>query len=490
MSARRVVIVGGGVTGLTLAYLLGQRAADVAVTLIEARSQLGGNIVTEQRDGFLIDAGPDSFVRTKPDALALCRELGLEHELCSTRPEARRVYVVHQGRLELLPGGMALAVPTRLGPLLSTPLLSLAGKLRAGLEPFVPARRGSADESITSFFSRRLGVEVSEQIAAPLLGGIFAGDAASLSIDATFPQLVELERKHGSLLRGLFAAQLARGGWTAPDGGSFGARARRIAALVRWLRRAPEDADSPFQSLRGGMSVLIEALAARLAPGSVRLGTRARGLERAIDGWRVALDDGSALAADAVVLAGPAHVSAELVPDPGLRDELAAIPYGSSATVFFAFARAAVAHPLDATGFISPASESRLLAATFVSSKWEGRAPPGHVLLRAFLGGERDADRLRRGSDAELVDFALVELRRLLGRLDTPLFTRVFRHERASPQPRVGHVERMRRVATRVAALPGVYLAGSAYDGVGIPDCVRQARRLAAELVPAHGVEP
>lgn len=477
-SRAHVVVVGAGTTGLSTAYFLRRLRPEVDVTVLEAGARPGGNIFTERVDGFVIDAGPDSFVRTKPAALNLCRELGLEPELIRTEDAARHVFVAHRGRLEELPGGMALAVPTRLDPLMKTPLLSLAGKLRMLGEPLVPRGDPAADESIHEFFARRLGEEAAERLAGPLLGGIYAGDVRTLSIRATFPQLVELEQRHGSLMRGLLASEQAR---TAGDASSPAGK-----SVLAWLRRAgAAEAASPFLSLRSGMGRLIEALVAALPAGSVRTDARVVEVQPAAHGFEVREHGGGRHRADAVVLACPAHVAARLVGDEAASAELAGIRYVSTATVFFALAKASVTHDLRGFGFIVPPGEARILAATWVSSKWAGRAPEGCALVRAFVGGARDDGRVEGSTDAELVELARGELERFMGSLGTPLFTRVFRYERSNPQPSVGHLARLARLRERLARIPGLTVAGAPYDGVGIPDCVRQAEDAAGRTV-AH----
>lgn len=461
----RVCVAGGGVTGLVAAWQLARLRPDARVTLLEARDRLGGNVVTERRDGFVLDGGPDSFLRTKPEAVELCRELGLDDSLVTTRDQARKVYLAHRGSLEPLPAGMALAVPTRLAPVVATPLLGVAGKLRAAAEPFVRSK-SEGDETIEEFVARRLGREVAERIAGPLLGGIYAGDCSKLSIRATFPQLVDMELRHGSLLKALHAAAAGDGSW------------------ARWfVRRGAEGVTpSPFLSLRGGMGALIDGLARSLPDGVVRCSTpvtqvaRVEGYDRR---WIVEVQGGEPVVADAVILAIPAHAAARAVRDADLARELARIPYVSTATVFFALERPRVAHALDGVGFIAPAGESRLLAATWVTSKWDERAPPGMVLIRAFVGGARAPTLVRESSDADLVKLARADLTRLMGDLGPAVFTRVFRWIDAGPQPNVGHLARLERIRGRLAVHGGLHVAGAAYDGVGIPDCVRQARAAA-----------
>jgi oxygen-dependent protoporphyrinogen oxidase len=479
-----IVVVGGGVTGLTSAYALHTRRPELKVVLLEARARLGGNIRTERVDEHLIDAGPDSFLRTKPEAAALCRELGLETEFLTTRPEARSAYIVHHGKLERLPAGMVLAVPTRLGPMLTTPLLSFPSKLRVLADVFVSKPERPSDESIGSFLTRRFGAEAASRIGAPLLGGIYAGDITELSVRATFPQLADLEDRFGSVIYGLFAAQRARAsGVSAVNGGAEGGRIRRTRELVRWMRRETEHAPSPFLSLRGGLGALIERLAQRLPEGAVRSDSGVSAIEREGDRYLVRSERG-VVRARGVVLAAPAHAAARALPKGILAALLGEIPYVSTATVFFAFDERAIARKLDALGFIVPAGESELLAGTWVSSKWESRAPEGSALVRAFLGGSRHAEILAR-SDAELTELALRELVRLMGPLGEPRFARVYRHIDANPQPTVGHPARLERIRAELTHLPGLALAGAAYDGIGIPDCVRQGRA-AAEMVIAQ----
>ncbi|HEY8943527.1 MAG TPA: protoporphyrinogen oxidase [Polyangiaceae bacterium] len=473
-----VVVVGGGISGLTTAFAVHSRRPDLRLRVLEARSRTGGNIRTERVQDHVIDAGPDSFLRTKPHAIELCRELGLESEFLTTRTQARSAFVVHRGALERLPAGMVLAVPTRLGPMLRTPILSVPSKLRVLCDIVLPARKTAGDESIGDFLTRRFGEQAAARIGAPLLGGIYAGDVSNLSVRATFPQLAELEDRWGSVIYGLFAAQLARASGDAPAAPS--GKMARIRSLLAWMQRESDHGQSPFLSLRGGLGTLIDRLAERLPPGTIRTDTPVRAIESESGSFTIRTERG-VLRARAVVVCSPAHAAAQFLPSGRLATELGQIPYASTATVFFSLSERALTHPLDGVGFIVPEGESEILASTWVSSKWDARAPAGSVLLRAFLGGVRSPGLLER-SDAELVGVAQRELERLMGPLGEPRFTRVYRYERASPQPTVGHPARMERVRAELAALPGLALAGAPYDGVGIPDCVRQGRA-AAEAV-------
>lgn len=451
-----VVVVGGGITGLAAAHALRRARPELEVVLVEERDRLGGNIVTEKKDGFLLDGGPDSFLSTKPQGLDLCRDLGLEAELIRPRSEARKVYMLHEGALEPMPAGLALAIPTRVGPMLKTPLLDPIAKLRI-LGDLVLPRGNHDDESIAEFLGRRFGPQAVERLAGPLLGGIYAGDIGELSIRSTFPQLVELLERRGSLIRGFLAMTKGRSG----------------------------EAPSPFVSLESGMGRLIDSLATSLPVGSTRTGRKVQRIETDGERLSVVLDENERIAARAVVLATPAHVAAKVIPDDVASRELAEVPYLSTATVFFALEKEKVQHSLDATGFVARKGEARIIASTWVSSKWQHRAPEGRVLVRAFLGGARAKVDVKTASDDELVSIARDELERVMGPLGPASFTRVFRYIDANPQPVVGHAARIERVRNRLKDLPGLYLAGAAYDGVGIPDCIRQARtsvdRLLAE---------
>lgn len=478
---RHVVIVGGGIAGLSAAHAALSRArekgAPVTVTLLERSGRFGGNLVTERTDGYVLDAGPDSWVVTKPQASALARELGLEAQLISTNPDNRRYYIAWGDRLHPVPEGLVLGVPTRVAPLVKTSLFSWAGKLRMGLEPFVKRRPfdGDDDEAIGDFATRRLGREAAERLVAPLLGGISGGDASDISVRASFPQLVAMEREHGSLVRGMQAARKARlaAAKAAPAASKGNGAAREASAFV---------------SLRGGVGALSEALVARLQKdgAALRPGTVALAVERQGSRWLVHLEGGERLDADAVLLAVPGHDAARLLGglDDGLTEALASITYGSTATVFLGYRRADVAHPLDGVGFVVPRAAGRpILAGTWVSSKWDHRAPEGHVLLRAFFGGEWGKGVLAESDDG-LVAIARTQLGALMGLDAQPVMTRVFRFARGSAQMKVGHLSMMRGVRETLArAAPGLLVAGGGYDGVGIPDCVRQGSEAGRAMV-------
>jgi oxygen-dependent protoporphyrinogen oxidase len=447
-----VVVVGGGIAGLAAAHGLRQLGRDVL--LLEAGPRLGGVIRTEAIDGFLVDAGPDALLAQKPEGLALCEALGLAGRVIPTSPRTHTVFVLHRGRLHPLPAGMALAVPTRVLPFVRSGLFSWPGRLRMALDLVLPRRGGDDDESIASFLRRRLGAEAVERLGEPLMAGIHAGDPELLSIRATFPRLVELERRHGSLIRALWASR----------------------------RRGPATAAQPaFYSLAGGLAELVDALARRLPPASVRLGARADALARREGALAVSLGNGATITAQAVIVAVPAYAAAPLLAP--LSSEagflLQAIPFVSSATVALGYRREDVAHPLDGHGLLVPRGEGlRSSACTFASAKFAGRAPEGRVLLRAFLGGARDPGVLLL-DDGELAALVRRELGPVLGLRRAPVVERVYRWPRSTPQMQVGHLERMARLDGIVDALPGLFLTGAGLHGAGIPDSIADGGRAA-----------
>jgi oxygen-dependent protoporphyrinogen oxidase len=436
--------------------------------VLEVRDRLGGTIETERVDGCVVEAGPDSFISEKPWALALCRRLGLEDRLVRTDDRYRRTFVWYGGRLHPLPAGFQLLAPTRIRPFLASRLFSWPGKLRMALEVALPRGGGLApraldtDESLGSFVRRRLGAEALERVAQPLVAGIYTADPDELSLAATMPRFLELERRERSV-----ALALWRAGRRAPQQGTSGAR---------W---------SLFVSLRTGMGELVDALAGRLPAGAVALKQRATGIAREGASWRIGLASGESLAADAVILATEAPVAGRLLRyvDPAAAALLADIEYVSSATVTLAYRRADVRHPLDGFGFVVPRVERRaLLACTFSSVKYPGRAPEGTVLLRAFLGGALDERALDR-SDDDLAGVARAELREAVGVAAEPVLLRVRRWPHAMPQYRVGHLDRVGAVEHALARLPGLLVAGSGYRGVGISDCVRSGEEAAARAL-------
>lgn len=448
-----VAIVGGGIAGLAAAYELSRRGASFVV--LERAPRAGGVIFSEEIDGFTIDGGPDSLLIQKPEAITLCKEIGLGDRLVSTKPP-RIAYIQRGGRLHALPAASVLGIPTRLGPFVRTSLFSWAGKLRMGRELFIPPRRDDEDESIGAFMTRRFGQEATTYLAEPLLAGIHAGDVDRLSIRALFPRLVDAERKHGSLLRAF----------------------RRPA---RHAQSTMPNAEGAFKSLPGGLSEMVRALVATLGEEHVRTGIAVEALTG--QGPFVArTSTGETFEAKAIVLAAPAYAVSALLRerDAELSRLAGGIAYASAATVAMAFKRRHVRHTLTGSGFVVPRVEDTgILAASWLSSKWPHRAPEDRVLLRTFLGGGRDPKALER-SDAELVQTSLAALRPLLGLERDPLFTRIYRWERGNAQHEVGHLARMAAIERALAHHPGLFITGSGFRGVGIPDCVADGRKTGA----------
>jgi len=466
----RVAIIGGGIAGLATAYYLqeGARRAGLPLSysLIESAPDFGGKIATSEDDGFVIEGGPDSFITQKPAALRLCRELGLEDRLLGTNDARRKVFVLDGGRLRSLPDGVMLIVPTRFAPFALSPLISVPGKVRMGMDLFIPPRREDDDESLADFIRRRLGQEALDKIAEPLMAGIHVADPERLSLQATFPRFIQLEQKYGSLIKGMLAQ-----------------KARRAEAS---RNGAGGDKLSLFMTLKGGLRDLVEALVARLE-GELLPGTGVAGLARDQDGYRLRLVDGRSLVADAVILATPSYAAADLV-EPlhtRLATGLRAIRYVSTATVSLGFRRAEFEHPLDGFGFVVSARDtSRLMACTWTSTKFDARAPGQHVLLRAFVGGPHN-EGLVDLSDGELLSLVREELREVMGVAARPLVTRIYRWPGGNPQYDVGHLERVDQLEALAADLPSLYLTGSAYRGVGLPDCIQQGQVTAQAVLAA-----
>lgn len=466
-----ITIIGGGITGMSAAYAL-QRAARASgrpakITLIERDTRLGGKIATDrvgQNGACVVERGPDSFVTQKPQALELAAELGLTDRLIAANELPRKTFVLLNGRPVPLPEGLSLLVPTKLGPFLRSPLFSPAAKLRIALERFIPPRRAGGDETIADFVRRRFGQEMLDRLGEPLLGGIHSCQVERQSMQATFPRFLAMEQQHGSLIA---AAQAGRR-LAASDSNTAGSQAA--------LRRAA------FVTLKGGMAELVEALEARLEA-RLLTGRAVKAIEPG-DGaaYRVLLDDGTLIPTDALIITTPAYSTANLVTPfaPALAAGLRRIRYVSTGIATLAFRRSEVGTPIDGFGLVIPGSEGRQInACTLTSVKFDHRAPTDTLLVRVFFGGSDTPETMHLDDDA-LLALVRSELKTVLGIRATPLWTRIARWWDSNPQYDLGHLE-------RVAALdslcpPALVLAGSAYRGVGIPDCIRQGYE-AAERV-------
>jgi len=468
---KRILIIGGGISGLATAYRLHKSDPALEFTLLEAAPYLGGKVITEQIDGLVLEGAPDSFLARKPRGVGLCEELGLADQLTGRRPEhADKTKVRFDGQFYPLPSGLSGMIPTDLDALANNPLISAAGQARLAEEATIPpavygpntqqAGLEDGDESVANFVSRRLGREVYEKLVEPLMSGIYAGDGEQLSLGATFPQLRQLEQKHGSLLQGLGAAS-ARSSLATP----------------------PTLTYPPFVSLEGGMGRLVDAIVATLPAAALRTESTVTRVEREEQGgYRVLLATGDSLTADALVLATPAFATASMLNtiDPLLAEAHAAIPYASSALVTFAYRKADLSCVPEGYGYVVPSiAGSDVLAATWSSNKWAGRAPEDLLLCRVYIGhyGGRDVTKL---SDEELVALAHEELRGSFTADGPPLLQRIYRWPLSMPQYNLGHLARLATIDERLPHNPGLFLAGAAYRGVGIPDCIREGEKAAA----------
>ena len=473
-SLPRVAIIGGGLTGLSAAHRLIELAENqnrpVDVSLYEASDRLGGLFGTRTIDGYTIETGADSFITNKPWGINLCRRLGLDDRIIGTNPEHRRSLILHQGRPVPTPEGFDLLVPRKLRALLSSPFLSPVGNASVAAEAFVPPRADGADESLASFVRRRLGQEALDRIIQPMVGGIYTSDPEKLSMLATIPRFVEMEREHGSLLKAVWRERSSAAATTADN----------VPSGARY---------SLFASLAGGMSDLLNALEKRVrSVGSIHLGTRVDAVRPAGDGGYVLeTSQGEELHFDAAILALPSYVTARLIGDwdAGLAERLGEIEYASSAIVVTGHRLADVSHPLDAFGLVIPHIEGRkILAVSFLSRKFPGRAPDGHVVLRTFVGGAMQPEMLDR-SDEELISLVRGELEEILGVTGEPTFSVVARYERAMPQYHVGHLDRVAAIEAASARHLALGIAGNAYHGVGIPDSVHSGEQAAEQIFEA-----
>jgi protoporphyrinogen/coproporphyrinogen III oxidase len=467
---KRIAVIGGGLSGLSAAHrVLELSAAEnrpVELTLFEAGDRLGGVIGTQQIDDYLVEMGADSFITNKLWALELCHRLGLEDQLIPTDEAYRRSLVLRRGRPVPVPEGFMLMAPAKIWPVLTSPIFSLLGKLRLGWEYFVPKRTETTDESLAAFVRRRLGREALERLIQPLVGGIYTSDLEKLSLQATLPRFPEMERQHRSLIR----AARKQGG-----------KAESSGSGARY---------GLFATLRNGVSTLFDELEKRIAAeAQIQLEvsitairpTNQQGRPR----WRVEMQDGTAAEFDGVILATRAYQAADLVSgfDEPLAGLLKGIEYASSAIVVTGHRLSEIEHPLNAFGLVIPAIENRdILAISFSSRKFPGRAPDGKVLLRTFIGGAMQPEMMEHDDDS-MIEIARREMRDILGATGEPDFARVARYNNAMPQYHVGHLERVKQIDTQMNSHPGIALAGNAYHGVGIPDCVHSGESAAKRII-------
>ncbi|PJB65321.1 MAG: protoporphyrinogen oxidase [Anaerolineae bacterium CG_4_9_14_3_um_filter_57_17] len=460
----RIIVIGGGIAGLSAAYYAKKNIPDATITVVESDSRWGGKITTDRvtfDDGqFIIEGGPDTFLASKPWGVALCKELGLSERLNGTNPNQKNTYVLNKGRLLPLPDGLAMMIPTNVEAILKTRLVSWFGKARMGFDFVQPAKAVNGDESLGTFVSRRLGREAYENLIEPLMSGIYAGDGDQLSLASTFPYLRDLETKYGSLARGALKMRTQSNG------------------------KAVQGSRSAFLTPTTGLTEIVEALIKYLQSNdvSLRLNKSVSQISKIDSRYIVKLEDDSSFEFDSVILATPAYVSGTLLAslDPELASTLKSIPYASTATVSLAYRQSDLPRPLDGYGYVIPRREGRkALACTWTSTKFPHRAPESHALIRVFVG--------RAGQDIpwienELLDLAREELKLTLGITAEPLLSRVFMWDKAMPQYNLGHPEILKRIDAVLENHSGLALAGNGYRGIGIPDCIHSGE-LATEKV-------
>jgi len=464
----RVAVIGGGIAGLSAAHrmieLCQAESRLLILTLFESNSHLGGVFGSEQVGEYLVERGADSFITNKPAGLNLCRRLGLEDQLITTNARYRKSLILFRGRPYPTPDGFHLLAPAQLLPMLCTPLLSLSGKLRLLREPFVPRRKESGDESLASFVRRRLGNEMLERIVQPMVGGIYTSDPEQLSLQATLPRFIEMEAKYGSLLRGM----------------------RQQARVADRSESASGARYGLFASLKNGMQQLLDTLEQRIVAATHRrFSPGVTSLEKAEQGWEITAQGQRPQHFDGVILAVPAHVASGLLVDvhPGLSTALASIQSASSAIVLTGHSLADIKHPLDAFGLVIPHTERRrILATSFLSRKFAGRAPEGKVILRTFVGGAMQPEELEQ-SDEAMVATVLSELNSIFGIRRPPDFHLVTRYSRGMPQYTVGHLDRIAAIELQSKQLDRFQLAGNYFRGVGVPDCIQSGEQAAAALL-------
>lgn len=470
ISIKKVVIIGGGIAGLAAAYTLQEKTDQVQYTLIEKNQELGGKIITINKDGFLVEGGPDCYLAEKPSVTEMARKVGLEDSLLGTNEENKGTFVLSRGKLHNLPEGLMLMVPTKIVPFALSPLISWPGKIRMSFDLFLPKKKQFSDETLKSFVVRRLGQEALDKIAEPLIGGIHGGDPGTMSLKASFPRFLDMESKYGSLTKAMLAAR----------------------------KRVPKMKPNPsskipktyFVSFKEGMGELVKAMEQRFT-GKIIKGKSVTKVEKVQQGYQVFIEDDKPLMADGIIFAIPAHDAAKLMGklDSVIAQKLKETPMASSATISVGYKRKDIPGALNSFGFVVPNIEKRKInAVTYSSVKWHHRVPnDDFVLLRTFVGGAKNSH-LAHASEEEILQWVKQEFKEVLGITAEPVMTSVYRWLNARPQYVLGHLERMEEIENRLENLPGLYLAGGSYRGIGVPDCLKDGIKAAENSLEFLGI--
>jgi len=466
---KRIVIIGGGIAGLAAAYHIHEEIAQDVPTeciLLESSEKFGGKISTMRFDGFVVERGPDSFISQKPQAIELCKKLGLADRLTGTNPDHSNTYVYLNNKLVTMPDGLSLMIPTKFIPFIFSSLFSWLGKIRMGMDLFIPKKKNDDDESLASFVRRRMGEEALQKMAEPMLAGIYASDPELMSINSTFPMFVQTEQKYRSLILGMLARKRQQMNHKAkPPGG--------------------KQPFSLFMTLKNGLDEMVEALVKKSTNITFRAEAKVTELSFTKRAWSLTLNDGSSISSDAVILATPAKIAARLVEQdsPRLANLLNQIRYVSTATVSIGYKKEGFPHPLNGFGFVIPRTEGkRILACTWTSSKFPARVPKEYVMLRCFVGGAMREELAELDEDA-IGTMVREELLDLMGIDREPVFLKVFRYNKSNVQYQVGHAALIKSVWAELKSSPGLFVTGSAYTGIGIPDCIRDGTQAAKEAI-------
>jgi len=473
---KKIIIIGGGIAGLAAAYRIQREInhnAPISCTVLEGSDRFGGKIHTLRRDGFIIERGPDSFISQKPWAVELCQKLGLGDHLLGTQTDHPQTFVYLNNKMLTIPDGLSLMVPTQFMPFITTRLFSWPGKIRMGMDLFLPRRRGNSDESLASFVRRRLGTEALERMAQPLMSGIYAGDPETMSLGATFPMFQQVEKKYRSLVLGMLAQKRKRAAAPAPP---------------------TKNGNAPFSfflTMKNGLGEIVDTLIDQSQDILFRNNAQVESFRQQGRSWQVRLKSGEEMEADAVILSTPANLSVRLLEDwaPRIAARLDQIPYVSTAAVVLGFDRNRFAHPLKGFGFVVPHVENRkITACTWVSSKFPGRAPADRVLLRAFVGGAVN-EHLAEQDAKTIKQQVRQELREIMGVTEEPLFCEVYSYKKGNVQYQVHHPRLVSEIEKDLIDFKGLYLAGSAYKGIGIPDCVKNGTENAEAAMEFLGLK-